>query len=448
MEDIKRQQKFKRMTEEPVEKLVLSMAAPAIISMLVTSIYNMADTFFVGRLGTSATAAVGVVYPVMAIIQAFGFFFGHGSGNFISRALGKKEVGEAERMAITSFILSLAAGVLIGAAGLLAGKGLLWVLGSTDTIYPYAKSYLTIILIGAPWMCASFVLNNQLRFQGNATYAMVGISLGGILNIALDPLFIFVFKMGIAGAAWATILSQLVSFILLYIGTLKSDNIRLKLKKFTFTGYYLENICIGGVPSLCRQGLNSLATVCLNFACRGFGDAAIAAMSVVTRIMMFATSALIGFGQGFQPVCGFNYGAGKYKRVRKAYLFCVVTGFCFLLLVAIAAIASAPFIISLFRDDPEVIRIGAKALRWQCVIFPFNAVVIMSNMLFQTIGKMVRASILAMSRQGLFFIPLVLILPPLFELNGVMLAQPLADLLSLVLAVPLAVFMLQELKEE
>ena len=448
MEDIKRQEKFRRMTEEPVEKLVLSMAAPAIVSMLVTSIYNMADTFFVGRLGTSATAAVGVVFPVMAIIQAFGFFFGHGSGNYISRALGKKEVEKAERMAITSFILSLLAGLLITVVGFAFEKGLLWLLGSTDTIYPYAKSYLTVILIGAPWMCSSFVLNNQLRFQGNATYAMIGISTGGLLNIALDPLFIFAFKMGIAGAAWATILSQLVSFILLYIGTLRSDNLKLKLKKFTPNWYYIKNISIGGVPSLCRQGLNSLATVCLNFACRGYGDAAIAAMSVVTRIMMFATSALIGFGQGFQPVCGFNYGAGKYKRVRKAYIFCAISGFCFLLCVAVAAILTAPFIISLFRDDPEVISIGAKALRWQCIVFPFNAVVIMSNMLFQTIGKMGRASLLAMSRQGLFFIPLVLLLPRFFELNGIMLSQPGADLFSLILAIPLTVVMLRELKTD
>ena len=160
--------KYQRMTEAPVEKLVLSMAAPAIVSMLVSSIYNMADTFFVGRIGTSATGAVGVVFPVMAIIQAFGFFFGHGSGNYVSRALGRKDNEKAARMAVTGFILSILAGVLISAGGLIFRKGLIYLLGSTDTIYPYAESYLTVILIGAPWMCSSFVLNNQLRFQGNA----------------------------------------------------------------------------------------------------------------------------------------------------------------------------------------------------------------------------------------------------------------------------------------
>ena len=436
------------MTEDPVEKLVFSMAAPAIVSMLVSSIYNMADTFFVGKIGTSATGAVGVVFPVMAVIQAFGFFFGHGSGNYVSRALGRKEHEKAARMAVTGFVLSILAGLLITAVGLIFRKSLIYLLGSTETIYPYAESYLTVILIGAPWMCSSFVLNNQLRFQGNAAYAMVGISAGSILNIALDPLFMFTFRMGIAGAAWATILSQAVSFILLLLGTMRSDNIRMKLSLFTPNLYYLKNMAIGGVPSLCRQGLNSLATVCLNFACHGYGDAAIAAMSVVTRVMMFATSALIGFGQGFQPVCGFNYGAGKYTRVRRAYLFCVASGVVFLLILAVIASILAPSIITLFRDDPEVVRIGSSALRLQCLIFPLNAVVIMSNMLFQTIGKMFRASFLAMSRQGLFFIPLVLLLPAFFKLEGVMFAQPAADLISLLAAIPLTLRLLRELKTD
>ncbi len=440
--------KYQRMTEAPVEKLVLSMAAPAIVSMLVSSIYNMADTFFVGKIGTSATGAVGVVFPVMAVIQAFGFFFGHGSGNFVSRALGKKENEKAARMAVTGFLLSILAGILIGAVGLIFRKDLVYLLGSTDTIYPYAESYLTVILIGAPWMCSSFVLNNQLRFQGNAAYAMVGISAGSILNIGLDPLFIFTFRMGITGAALATILSQAVSFVLLLLGTMRSDNIRMKLSLFTPSLYYLKNMAVGGVPSLCRQGLNSLATVCLNFACHGYGDAAIAAMSVVTRVMMFATSALIGFGQGFQPVCGFNYGAGKYTRVRKAYLFCVASGVAFLLILAVIAEFTAPWIIALFRDDAEVIKKGARALRLQCLIFPLNAFVIMSNMLFQTIGKMFRASFLAMSRQGLFFIPLVLLLPVFFGFDGVVFAQPAADLVSLLAAIPLTLGLLKELKTD
>ena len=199
--------KYIKMTTQPVEKLVLQMAGPAIGSMLMSSIYNMADTYFVGKIGTSATAAVGVVFPIMAVIQAFGFFFGHGSGNFMSRALGQKKEEEAKRMAITGTLLSLIMGVLLTVLGLIFVEPLLYLLGSTETIYPYAKEYMTIILIGAPWMATSFVLNNQLRFQGNAFYAMIGLMIGGLLNIALDPLFIFAFKMGIAGAAWATILS-------------------------------------------------------------------------------------------------------------------------------------------------------------------------------------------------------------------------------------------------
>lgn len=438
--------KYIKMTTQPVEKLVLQMAGPAIGSMLISSIYNMADTYFVGRIGTSATAAVGVVFPVMAVIQAFGFFFGHGSGNFMSRALGQKKEEEAKRMATTGTILSLVMGAMLSILGLIFAEPLLYLLGSTDTIYPYAKEYMTIILIGAPWMGTSFVFNNQLRFQGNAFYAMIGLMVGGVLNILLDPLFIFVFDMGISGAALATILSQLVSFCLLYLAILKSDSIKLHLRYFTPNGYYLKNICIGGVPSLCRQGLNSVATVCLNFACRGYGDAAIAAMSVVTRVMMFSTSILLGFGQGFQPVCGFNYGAGKYSRVRKATIFCMFSGFAFLLVMAILAIIAAPYLVALFREDPEVIEIGARALRYQCIVYPLNAVIIIGNMLFQTTGKMFRASFMAVARQGLFFIPVVLLLPLLMGLQGIMMAQPAADILAFLFAVPMILSFLKRLK--
>ncbi len=440
--------KYIKMTTQPVEKLVLQMAGPAIGSMLMSSIYNMADTYFVGKIGTSATAAVGVVFPIMAVIQAFGFFFGHGSGNFMSRALGQKKEEEAKRMAITGTVLSLIMGVLLTVLGLIFVEPLLYLLGSTETIYPYAKEYMTIILIGAPWMATSFVLNNQLRFQGNAFYAMIGLMTGGLLNIALDPLLIFAFKMGIAGAAWATILSQLISFCLLYLAILKSDSIKLKLRYFTPNAYYLKNICIGGVPSLCRQGLNSVATVCLNFACRGYGDAAIAAMSVVGRIMMFSTSILLGFGQGFQPVCGFNYGAGKYTRVRKATIFCMTSGFCFLFVMAILASIASPHLIALFRDDPAVIEIGAVALRYQCFVYPLNAVIIIGNMLFQTTGMMFRASFMAVARQGLFFIPVVLILPLMLELQGIMMAQPVADVLAFLFAVPMILSFLKVLKKD
>ena len=445
----KQEEKQRRMTTELPEKLICQLAAPTIVSMLITSFYNMADTFFIAKLeNTSATGAVGVAFSLMSIIQAVGFFFGHGSGNFISRELGKKNVKNAEEMAATGFFTSFFAGIFIMIAGLCFLHPLARVLGSTDTILPYAVDYLRIILIGAPYMCASLVLNNQLRFQSNAFFAMIGLTSGGLLNLALDPLFIFGFDMGVTGAALATILSQLVSFVLLYIGVQRSDSLKIHFRNYRPGAYYFKNIINGGTPSLCRQGLNSLSTIVLNTVAKGYGDAAIAAISIVSRIMMFASSAVIGFGQGFQPVCGFNYGARLYDRVKRAYLFCVKYATIFLVVLAVVVFALSGQIVGLFqKSDPTVIEIGTFALRCQCVTFPLSAMVVMSNMMTQTIGKVGRASLLAMARQGLMFIPAVLALPHFFKLTGLILAQPVADVLSFALALPITIDEVRLLKE-
>ena len=330
-----REQKFNRMTQTPIPKLICQLAVPTIISMLVTSFYNMADTFFVGKINTSATAAVGVVFPLMAIIQAFGFFCGHGSGNYISRQLGAQNFEDASRMSATGFVTAFVLGLCILGVGFAFTDPLLYIMGSTETILPYARDYMRIILLGAPYMTASLVLNNQLRFQGSAFYSMIGITFGAVLNVGLDPLFIFVFDMGVAGAAWATILSQFVSFCLLIAGTFRGGNLKLNLRNFSPSLKYYKNIVKGGTPSLCRQGLGSFATICLNLMAGPYGDAAIAAMSIVTRITQFANSIVIGFGQGFQPVCGFNYGAKLYARVREGFWFCVKLATCILLAAAV-----------------------------------------------------------------------------------------------------------------
>lgn len=459
MEDAK-QAKLIRMTTEPVEKLVVRMAVPTIISMLVTALYNIADTFFVGRIGTTATAGVGLILPIMSIIQAFGFFFGQGSGNFISRALGAQDDSEAETMASTGNLCALFFGFLILAAGLLFQEDVLHLLGaapgrvSDDTIR-YARDYMRVILIGAPFMCMSCVLNNQLRFQGNAFFSMIGLVTGAALNCVLDPLFIFVFEMEVTGAALATIISQFISCALLYIGTLRSDSLKIKLRNFRPNLYYLKNIAIGGAPSLFRQGLASVATLCLNTAAGAavaaeMADAAIAAFSIVGKIMMFGFSALLGFGQGFQPICGFNYGAKKYGRVLKAYTFCLKIGFAFLLAASCAGFLLADQLVALFRNDPDVIAFGRIAMRCQCCTFSLMAVVTCTNMLYQNIGRVVGATLLAVARQGLMFIPTVLLLPHLFSepIWGVYLAQPAADLFAFLLAVPLAVRMYRELKRK
>lgn len=444
--DEKQERKFHDMTETPVSRLICRLALPCIISMLVTTFYNMADTFFVGMLkSNSATGAVGVVFSLMAIIQAVGFFFGHGSGNFISRELGKQNYVEACNMAATGFFSALAAGTLICVLGEIFLEPLALFLGSTVTILPYTKAYLQVILLGAPWMTSSLVLNNQLRYQGSAAYAMVGITSGAVLNIGLDPLLIFTFGLGVAGAAWATIISQFISFCLLLAGCSRGGNLHIHISNVQWKLSYYVQIVRGGLPSLARQGLASVAAICLNRAAGAYGDAAIAAMGVVQRIMMFGGSAMIGFGQGFQPVCGFNYGAKLYKRVKEAFWFCVKVSSGLLLVIGAMGAWFAPQLIALFRDDPEVVRIGTAALRFQCVTLCLSGWIVMSNMMLQTIGKTASATFVAMSRQGIFFIPMVYILSSSLGLLGVEATQSAADVLTMICSIPIQMRALREL---
>lgn len=440
------QEKLIRMTTQPVEKLIGKLALPTIISMVVTSIYNMADTYFVGGIGdsSSATAAVGFVFPLMTIMQAIAFFFGHGSGNYMARELGKGNTKGAEQMATTGLGISIICGFVLTALGLIFRYPVAkYLLQSTDTALPYVLDYMSIIMMGAPVIMGSFVLNNQLRFQGNAFFGMVGIGLGGVLNIALDPLFIYTFDMGILGAAAATVISQVISFLILLFGITKSTSVQMHIENFKPTWQCFKDIFSGGIPSLARQGMGAVAMVILNATIKeqailtfGFADDAVSAMTIVNKVMGFAASALIGFGQGFQPVCGFNYGAGRKDRVRQAFWFCVKVGFVFLtVLSAIGAIFSYD-IVWFFKNSEAVAKVGMEALRLQCIMFPFMTFTVMANMMLQTMGLSGKATFLALSRQGLFLIPCALILPAIFGFTGVLLCQPVADLLSFVLAVP------------
>lgn len=443
------EQKYIAMTQPPEGRIICRLAVPCIISMLVTAFYNMADTFFVGMLkSNAATGAVGVVFSMMAIIQAVGFFFGHGSGNYISRAMGQKHYADASTMAATGFFLAIGAGFLICVLGQIFLEPLSYFLGSTDSILPYTKDYLRIILLGAPWMTASLVLNNQLRFQGSATYAMVGITCGAVLNIALDPLMIFVLDMKVAGAGLATILSQLVSFFVLLAGCSRGGNIRIRFRNARLNLHYITQIVRGGLPSLARQSIASIATICLNNAARPYGDVVIAAMSVVQRVMQFGASAMIGFGQGFQPFCGFNYGAKLMDRVKKGFWFCVKSSFVFLCVIAALVFLFAPQLVAIFRDDPDVIACGALALRLQCCSFPFQSFIVMSNMMQQVIGKTGPATFLALARQGVFFIPAVLLLPLCWGVLGIQMAQAISDLCTLLCAIPLQMHILRSLSRE
>jgi len=444
-----KEEKYRQMIETPVNRLIPRLAVPTIISMLVTSIYNMADTFFVSQLSTSASGAVGVMFSAMSMIQAIGFTLGMGSGNHISRSLGNRDEERAGVFAATAFYTAAIIGVGILAAGTLFSRQLVFFLGATETIAPYAQDYARYILIGAPFMMTSFVMNNILRSQGNSVFAMVGITVGGILNMILDPLLIFGLDLGISGAAIATMVSQIISFcILLYQCNARPDCIKIQLSKFRPSGKVYGEILHAGLPSFCRQGLASAAAVILNFAAGPYGDAAIAAMSIVTRFMMFINSSLIGFGQGFQPVCGFNFGAERYDRVLEAFWFCVKVAVIMLTVFGIVSFGiSRPIITAFRREDLQVIEIGTLALRLQLLTMPFQAWVIMVNMLTQSIGYGFRASLVAMGRQGLFLIPALLIFPKLFGILGLQMAQPIADMLTFVLATVIVSGILKELRQ-
>jgi len=442
-------EKFLRMTTVPVEKLVLSLAGPSIAIMITSALYNMADTYFVSALGTSQVGAVGIAFPLMAVIQAMGFFFGQGTGNYMARALGAQDTEGASRMAVTGLVSGFIVMAVIAAVGIAAGGPLVDGLGATETIRPFAREYLFFILLASPWMVAATVLNQQLRFQGSAAIAMTGMLSGAILNIFLDPLFIFVFGLGVKGAAIATMISQMVSFsILLFYGSTRKGNIPIRFKDFSPSVPRYVEMFRGGVPALLRQSLMSVASIIINHFARPYGDAAIAAISISNRVSMFAASVVLGFGQGFQPVCGFNYGAKLYSRVKKAFWFCA--RFCSgaLLVIAIVMALFAPNIIALFRkDDLEVIAIGALGLRLQCISLPFAAIIIIVNMMTQTMGKALEASVVALSRQGLFLIPSLFILGPLLGLNGIQLARPVSELASLVVVIPIMIRILKTLSE-
>lgn len=432
---------YQKMTATPVSKLILRLGLPTTISMLVTNLYNMADTWFVSSLGLSATGAVGVVFGLMAIIQAFGFTFGHGAGSNISRLLGARNREQARRFSSTAFYLALAVGALITVFGLLFLTPLCKLLGSSSSILPYAKTYAVFILLSAPAMAASCVMNNILRYEGRASEAMVGLVSGSVLNIGGDALFIFVLHMDIAGAGLSTMLSQYVSFaILLWFFIRGKAQTSLAPRYFTRSASLIWDMVKTGFPSMIRQGLTSVSTMVLNWQAMIYGDAAIAAMSVISRIFNFLYSVALGIGQGFQPVSSFNYGAKKYDRVRKAFLFTLAFGTLTMLCFTVGGLLLGDPLVALFLDDPQALEIARYVLRLQCFTMLTVPVCICGNMLFQSIGLAGRASFLACLRSGMVFIPTLLLLAQLFHLRGIEWAQSVTDLLSMLITIP---FLLQ-----
>ena len=437
---------YNKMVNTPVWKLITKLAIPTIISMLVTSLYNMADTFFVSQLGTEASAAVGIVFPIMSIIQACGFTLGMGSGSLVSIRLGQKRNEEASIISSTAFFAALGVGLLITCFGNLFAQVVLSFVGADESVLPYAKDYASFIFWGAPFMCASFVLNNDLRAEGKAFLSMIALTTGGILNMILDPVFIFTFGLGIRGAALCTLLTQFTSFWLLFQFYLRRKSIcHISIKNISKDIRVLGRVAATGLPSLARQGLASIASIMLNRTAAGFGISAVAAMAIVLKIIMFIASMMIGIGQGFSPVSGYNYGAKRYDRVRKAYVFLVSSGATVMAVFAAITVIFAPQIIRAFRNDPDVIAVGTVALRWQAAFLPLHALIVGTNMLMQSTRHIKQATFLSMNRQGVYFIPAILILPHLFGLFGVEISQAVADLLSTFTAIPYMIWFFRKL---
>ena len=439
---------YKKMTRTPVEKLIIRLSIPTIISMLISNVYNLVDTYFVGTLGVSASGAVGVVFTLMTILQAIGFTLGHGAGSVTSRLLAQKDVKTASDYVSTSFFLALFSGLMLTLIGIPLSAPLMRLLGSTETILPYAQDYGVWILAAAPVMIGSLVLNNVLRYEGKAFYGMIGLTIGGVLNMIGDPICIYGLNMGVAGAGFATAVSQLISFIVLLVMHFKHAQSRISIRNVRLKGVLIGDIITTGAPSMIRQGMSSISSGILNNCAGSFGDACVSAMAITGRCQFFMLSIALGIGQGFQPVSGFNYQAKKYARLRRACRFTMLSGIGVLLVVCGLGCAFSPQLVALFQSDPEVLRIGSRALRFASISLIFTPINIAPNMLFQSAGLKLRALLTACLRNGVCFIPMLLILPPLLGELGVQLAQPIADVASSLLSIPFAIHFFRHIPKE
>lgn len=435
---------YKKMTETPVYKLILKLGIPTTVSMLITNIYNLADTYFVGGLGESQQAATGILFTLQAIIQAIAFMLGHGSGTYCSKALAEKDRNTATTYVSTAFFTGFFIGLVLLVFGLLFLTPFMRFLGSTETILPYAKDYGFWVLLSCPFMICSLILNNNLRYEGIALFSMIGLTFGGVLNILGDYILVKIVGMGVYGAGLATATSQFVSFVILLVLYIKKAQGSIKLSAVKLDKIVFLNIMKGGLPSLIRQGLASVSNGLLNNVIKPFGDSAIAAVSIVNRYSSFVLAVGIGIGQGFQPVAAFNYSAKKYDRVKSGLKFTWAFSTIFVGLIAVLGIIFAPQVIRIFQKAPEVVSLGSFSLRISSIGLLLLPSSTSANMLFQSIRQAKKASFLALLRSGLIFIPTLIVLSAVFGLYGVLSAQGVADFISGVISIP---FMINFLKE-
>lgn len=425
----------KKMTEDSVSKIIIALGIPTTISMLITNIYNMADTYFVGGLGESAQGATGILFTLQCIIQAVAFMLGHGSGTFVAKYLAQRNMNKASSYCTTAFVVGGIMGFALASIGLTILEPFLKFLGSTDTILPHAKDYGMWILISCPFLICSLVLNNVLRYEGKAFYAMFGLGAGGILNIFGDYILIEKLKMGVYGAGLSTAISQFVSFVLLLCLYFKFAQSKLNLKFMSKEAHVYFDIFKMGLPSLIRQGLTSISNGLLNNLIKPFGDAPIAAMSIVQKYSSFVMCVGLGIGQGYQPFASFNYELKEYDRVKKGTKFLMAFGTCAVGALATLGFIFAPQIIEIFQKEREVIDVGTRALRYASIGLWFLPISVSCNMLYQSIRKAAMASFMAIMRSGAVLIPVLLIASG-FGLEGIIMAQPISDIITGFISLP------------
>lgn len=443
----KRERYRKQMVETKVAPLVVKLGIPTTISMLITNIYNLVDTYFVGTLGVSQQGATGILFTLQAILQAFAFMLGHGAGTHMTRllAMGKKE--EATSYACNAFYLGLAIGTLLLVLGLLFLAPFMVFLGSSPTILPYAKEYGFWVLVSGPFFIASLVLSIFLRYEGKANIAMVGIIAGALLNVFGDYLFIVRLDMGVYGAGLSTAISQFVSFVIMLIGYIKMGQVSLNPKNINFKGHVYGNILIAGLPSMLRQGMASISGGVLNNIAKPFGDAALAAMSVVTRYSNFVMCIGLGVGQGLQPVSAYNYAVKRYDRVREGIIFTIVFSSAVVAVISLFTLIFPSVIVSWFNPDEEVIELGSMALRFAAISLFFTPASMVTAITLQSVRKAWSSSFLSLLRNGLAFVPVIFLLVYGFGLGytGVALSQPIADVLTFLISTPFLILFIKEL---
>ena len=447
--DARRLQRSTLMVNEPIPRLVLKMSVPTIVAFLINSIYSLADTYFVSSLGESATAAVGVNSALDQLIMMCGSMLAIGANSYIARLLGAGQEKKASQVLSTAFFLAFGLGLTLTVFGSIFIHPMVRLLGATETCHQYAVDYATYVLMAAPFMAANFVMNQCLRSEGSATLSMIGMGAGGILNCILDPIFIIGLDMGVVGASLATAISKLVSFaILIFPYITRRSMLRLSIRNFNFCKEIIYKVVSVGSSSMFRSGLAVVAGILLNkMAGKIDGDALLGGISVSTKIMMFPFSIILGFGAGFQPVAGFNWGAKRYDRVQQSFRFCSVVAIVgAVVMSAVLALFAEPIMGAFGQSSIKQTEYGAICIRLQCLSLPVHAWVAVVNMLCAGLGKAKGAFLLATSRQGTCFIPVLYPLVYFFRATGIVSVQAVADILSLALAIPIAMKVSRQIK--